>query len=76
MSTAPRRDATGPGRRPGHGATALAPDGPGHAHRHLLRHPFGDALRAVRVFAGTAFDVVVLGEYDVPTHPAPGPRRA
>lgn len=28
-------------------------------HRHLL----GDALRAVRVFAGAALDVVILGEY-------------
>ncbi|CAL9458186.1 hypothetical protein SUDANB58_02592 [Streptomyces sp. enrichment culture] len=26
------------------------------------RHRLGDALRAVRVFAGAAFDVVVLGE--------------
>ncbi|MFD6189349.1 hypothetical protein [Streptomyces sp. NPDC060275] len=29
------------------------------SHRHRL----GDTLRAVRVFAGAAFDVVVLGEY-------------
>lgn len=29
----------------------------GHTHR------IGDALRAVRVFAGAAFDVVILGEY-------------
>ncbi|MER6434796.1 MULTISPECIES: hypothetical protein [unclassified Streptomyces] len=28
-------------------------------HRHLL----GDALRAVKVFAGAALDVVILGEY-------------
>ncbi|GAB2753596.1 hypothetical protein [Streptomyces bullii] len=27
------------------------------------RHPFGEALRAVRVFVGAAFDVIVLGEY-------------
>ncbi len=27
------------------------------------RHRIGDALRAVRVFAGAAFDVIVLGEY-------------
>ncbi|GGX18477.1 hypothetical protein GCM10010321_36340 [Streptomyces chartreusis] len=27
------------------------------------RHRFGEALRAVRVFAGAAFDVIVLGEY-------------
>ncbi|MEU6143081.1 hypothetical protein ABZ848_22270 [Streptomyces sp. NPDC047081] len=26
-------------------------------------HRFGNALRAVRVFAGAAFDVVILGEY-------------
>jgi hypothetical protein len=32
------------------------------ADRH--RHRLGDALRAVRVFAGAAFDVAVLGEYD------------
>ncbi|MFD4571775.1 hypothetical protein ACFWNK_11120 [Streptomyces sp. NPDC058417] len=29
------------------------------SHRHL----FGDALRAVRVFAGAAVDVVLLGQY-------------
>ncbi|MDQ1046563.1 hypothetical protein [Streptomyces sp. V4I2] len=29
------------------------------SHRHVL----GDALRAVRVFAGAALDVVILGEY-------------
>jgi hypothetical protein len=40
-----------PGRS---GATALRG---GHTHR------LGDALRAVRVFLGAAFDVVVLGEY-------------
>ncbi|MFG2128903.1 hypothetical protein ACGFNV_14045 [Streptomyces sp. NPDC048751] len=27
------------------------------------RHPLGDALRAIRVFAGAAFDVIILGEY-------------
>ncbi|MER5210038.1 hypothetical protein ABT063_05475 [Streptomyces sp. NPDC002838] len=27
------------------------------------RHVFGEALRAVKVFAGAAFDVVILGEY-------------
>ncbi|MGW6902884.1 MULTISPECIES: hypothetical protein [unclassified Streptomyces] len=36
------------------GATALQ-----GSHRHRL----GEALRAVRVFAGAAFDVIVLGEY-------------
>ncbi|WP_435851133.1 hypothetical protein [Streptomyces tibetensis] len=29
------------------------------SHRHRL----GDALRAVKVFAGAAFDVIVLGQY-------------
>ncbi|KAB1147285.1 hypothetical protein F7R91_13340 [Streptomyces luteolifulvus] len=29
------------------------------SHRHIL----GEALRAVKVFAGAAFDVVILGEY-------------
>ncbi|MFD8423827.1 hypothetical protein [Streptomyces sp. NPDC059466] len=37
------------------GATALSL---GH-HRHLL----GNALRAVKVFAGAVLDVVILGEY-------------
>ncbi len=41
-----------PGRASG--ATPVA-----GSHRHRL----GDALRAVRVFAGAALDVVVLGEY-------------
>ncbi|MEU5223130.1 hypothetical protein AB0G55_10765 [Streptomyces toyocaensis] len=27
------------------------------------RHRAGDALRAVKVFLGAAFDVIVLGEY-------------
>ncbi|MFD9430509.1 hypothetical protein [Streptomyces sp. NPDC060002] len=36
------------------GATSLY-----DTHRHRL----GDALRAMRVFAGAAFDVVILGEY-------------
>ncbi|KUO10464.1 hypothetical protein AQJ58_18830 [Streptomyces sp. DSM 15324] len=27
------------------------------------RHPVGDALHAIRVFVGAAFDVVILGEY-------------
>ncbi|MFI9171849.1 hypothetical protein [Streptomyces lincolnensis] len=27
------------------------------------RHRLGDALRAMRVFAGAAFDVIILGEY-------------
>lgn len=41
------------GPRPS-GATALRGS---HSHR------LGDALRAVRVFVGAAFDVVILGEY-------------
>ncbi|GAA3301996.1 hypothetical protein [Streptomyces cinereospinus] len=36
------------------GATVLT-----GSHRHRL----GEALRAVRMFAGAAFDVIVLGEY-------------
>ncbi|MFJ4683810.1 hypothetical protein [Streptomyces sp. NPDC088789] len=36
------------------GATAVA-----GSHRHRI----GEALHAVRVFAGAAFDVVLLGEY-------------
>ncbi|MFF6806319.1 MULTISPECIES: hypothetical protein [unclassified Streptomyces] len=38
------------------GATPLSDLNP---HRHRL----GDALRAVKVFVGAAFDVLVLGEY-------------
>ncbi|MFF9406437.1 hypothetical protein ACF1B0_13070 [Streptomyces anandii] len=38
------------------GATAVE----GSRHRH---HRLGDALHAVKVFAGAAFDVVILGEY-------------
>lgn len=37
--------------------TGATPVGGSHPHR------LGDALRAVRVFLGAAFDVVVLGEY-------------
>lgn len=36
------------------GATSLS-----DTHRHRL----GDALRALKVFAGAAFDVIILGEY-------------
>ncbi|WNM36014.1 hypothetical protein RKE30_39505 [Streptomyces sp. Li-HN-5-11] len=36
------------------GATAVQGN-----HHHRL----GDALRAIKVFAGAAFDVVILGEY-------------
>lgn len=47
------------------GATALGPD-PARAegHAHGTRHWVGDALRAVKVFAVSAFSVVILGEYD------------
>ncbi|MER6343655.1 hypothetical protein ACWC10_17975 [Streptomyces sp. NPDC001595] len=40
--------------RPPSGATAAT-----GSHKHRL----GDALHAVRVFAGAAFDVIILGEY-------------
>ncbi|MEU2620496.1 hypothetical protein ABZ642_20585 [Streptomyces sp. NPDC007157] len=43
-----------PSRPPG--ATAL--DGVPHP-----QHRLGDALRAVKVFVGAAFSVVILGEY-------------
>ncbi|MGW1379020.1 hypothetical protein ACWD6P_32790 [Streptomyces sp. NPDC002446] len=46
------------------GATALGPGSAGGAvpaqgHRHFV----GNALRAIKVFAGAAFSVAVLGEY-------------
>ncbi|WP_328872182.1 hypothetical protein OHT76_19810 [Streptomyces sp. NBC_00287] len=43
-----------PGRPPAAGASPVL-----GSHRHRL----GDALRAVKVFAGAAFDVIILGEY-------------
>lgn len=52
MSAATVSPASAPGRPPG--ATAVAGS---HSHR------LGDALRAVRVFAGAAFDVIILGQY-------------
>ncbi|MFY1677558.1 MULTISPECIES: hypothetical protein [unclassified Streptomyces] len=52
MSATTLFPAAAPGRPSG--ATAVV-----GGHRHRL----GDALRAVRVFVGAAFDVVVLGEY-------------
>jgi len=56
MSAATFTPASGPARHgPPPGATALDD----RHHRHLL----GDALRAVKVFASAAFDVIVLGEY-------------
>ncbi|MCB5178838.1 hypothetical protein [Streptomyces antimicrobicus] len=45
------------GRRP-RGATATTT--PAHIHP---RHRVGGVLRAAKVFAGTAFSVVLLGEY-------------
>lgn len=53
MSAAAITPAPAPARPPS-GATAVA-----GSHRHRL----GDALRAVKVFVGAAFDVVILGEY-------------
>ncbi|MEU1850346.1 hypothetical protein ABZ499_14025 [Streptomyces sp. NPDC019990] len=52
MSAAIISPAPAPGRPPG--ATAVT-----GSHPHRL----GDALRAVKVFAGAAFDVIILGEY-------------
>ncbi|MFV0135186.1 hypothetical protein ACLGIH_18535 [Streptomyces sp. HMX87] len=52
MSAATISPAPAPGRPSG--ATPVA-----GSHRHRL----GDALRAVKVFAGAAFDVIILGEY-------------
>ncbi|MER6503749.1 hypothetical protein ABT218_31490 [Streptomyces sp. NPDC001455] len=40
---------------PAHGAAA--------ATGHPRTHRFGDALRAVKVYARAAFGVVVMGEY-------------
>lgn len=67
MSTASIQQAAAPG--PGRGATALGDAVPEQPPRHLrhLRHPrhmLGNAVRAARVFAGTAFSVAVLGQYD------------
>ncbi|MBZ4014608.1 hypothetical protein [Streptomyces purpurogeneiscleroticus] len=53
INTPPEPKTTGRAR---HGASAVA-----HDTEH--RHPVGNALRAVKVFAGTAFSVAVLGEY-------------
>ncbi|WP_374492185.1 hypothetical protein [Streptomyces sp. ICN903] len=63
MNSTPIPPQTAGGRSTG--ATALAAldarsgDG-GHRHR---RHLLGDAVRAISVFAGAAFDVAVLGDY-------------
>ncbi|WP_158711074.1 hypothetical protein [Streptomyces albus] len=45
-----------PPRRPSQGAVASGAE-PGHR-----RHVLGDALHAIRVFAGAALSVVVLGD--------------
>ncbi|MET9814459.1 hypothetical protein ABZ322_19010 [Streptomyces sp. NPDC006129] len=55
MSAATISPAPAPGRPPG--ATAVS-----GSHRHP--HRLGDALRAVKVFAGAAFDVIILGQYE------------
>lgn len=63
MNTASLRPAF---HRPAHGATALGTDGPSRPTnpsrtRHQLRRRTSDLLRAIRVFAGAAFGVVILG---------------
>ncbi|MFR9756219.1 hypothetical protein [Streptomyces sp. TR06-5] len=63
MSTAPRSGGRVPGQCPGHGATALGTDAAGRPSRHR-RHVVGDTLRVAKVFVGTAFDVVVLGDHE------------
>lgn len=71
MNTAPNERFV-PGQRPGQGrgATALGADAEGRPHRHP-RHLVGNTLRAAKVFVGTAFDVVVLGDHEVrPARPA------
>lgn len=45
-----------------HPPTAARPAG-ATAVQGSHRHRLGDALHAVKVFAGAAFDVIVLGEY-------------
>lgn len=45
------------------GATAYGGDAEGRSHRHP-RHLVGNTLRVAKVFAGTAFDVVVLGDHE------------
>ncbi|MGW1781596.1 hypothetical protein ACWCQQ_20975 [Streptomyces sp. NPDC002143] len=53
MSAATISPAPGPA-----GATPLTGT---HTHRH--QHRVGDALRALKVFARAAIDVILLGEY-------------
>ncbi|MYR62282.1 hypothetical protein GTY54_40810 [Streptomyces sp. SID625] len=45
-----------------HPAPAARPAG-ATAVRGSHHHRLGDALRAVKVYAGAAFDVIILGEY-------------
>jgi hypothetical protein len=47
---------------PAAGATASAP-ATGETERHT-RHVMGNALRALRVMAGAAFEVVILGRVE------------
>lgn len=48
--------------RTAQGSTALAADSSAHVGERP-RHPVGNALRAVKVFATAAVGVVLLGEY-------------
>ncbi|WP_189928856.1 hypothetical protein [Streptomyces sulfonofaciens] len=48
-----------PSRRPGSQGPPGATAATGTPHQHRL----GDALRAVRVYVASAFEVAVLGEY-------------
>ncbi|HEX5566404.1 MAG TPA: hypothetical protein VFY14_05625 [Streptomyces sp.] len=68
MDTAPIHPPTT--ERRARGATALGAlddrSGPGgHRPYRRPRHLLGNAVRAVSVFAGAAFDVAVLGDYAV-----------
>ncbi|MEU6476227.1 hypothetical protein ABZ858_04930 [Streptomyces sp. NPDC047017] len=46
-----------------HPASAARPAGATAVRGSHPQHRLGDALHAVKVFAGAAFDVVILGEY-------------
>jgi hypothetical protein len=52
------------------GATASSAAATG-TEEHHGRHPIGNALRALRVMAGAAFEVVILGRVE---EERPGPR--
>ncbi|WP_070195326.1 hypothetical protein [Streptomyces oceani] len=61
---------------PVRGATALGAVGDGRSPYRHPRHVFGDALRAIRVFAEATFSVAVLGQYEgVVGQPASQPAR-